>query len=402
MITGRTLLGVVCAVVLCGTIHAQDLEIVESTPIGAGLDNADIRDAKDVWPEMIGRARRSLDLEQFYVANASGSSLERVLLAIRAAAERGVHVRLLVDAKMYRTYPASVDSLGQVAGIEARRIDFGKVAGGIQHAKYFIVDGEEVFVGSQNFDWRALEHIHELGLRIRNAGFAQAYQRVFDLDWALAGGEEVRLDGGTVYSALPCATMAGDTAMITPTFSPRGWIPDSLHWDERVIVGLIDGAQRSLVLQFLAYDTHERKGGAYTVIDDAIRRAARRGVRVRMIVADWSKGAPAERALKSLSAEPNVELAFSCIPDWSGGYVSFARVEHCKFIVADGERFWLGTSNCEKGYLYTLRNLGVLGEDRPLAERLTAIFGKSWSSPFMDRVSVDKVYVPRKHGETAP
>ncbi len=402
MLNERTVLTAVAALLLCGTIFAQDLEIVESTPLGAGLDNPDIRDAKDVWVTMIGGARRTLDLEQFYVSNAPGSTLERVLLTIRSAAARGVRCRLIVDAKMYRTYPATVDSLGQIPNIEVRRIDFGKVAGGVQHAKYFIVDGEEVFVGSQNFDWRALEHIHELGLRVHNAAFAQAYQRVFDLDWALAGGTDAHIDGGTVFSPLACAVVPGDTARITPTFSPRGWIPDSVHWDESVIVGVIDGAKRSLTLQFLAYDTHERKGGAYLVIDDAIRRAARRGVRVRMIVADWSKASTAERALKSLSTEPNVELAFSCIPRWTGGYVSFARVEHCKFIVADGERSWLGTSNCEKGYFYSLRNLGVLCESRTLAGRLTAIFDKSWSSSFMDSISSDKVYTPRKHGEEAP
>jgi phosphatidylserine/phosphatidylglycerophosphate/cardiolipin synthase-like enzyme len=380
----------------------QEIEFVESTPIGTILDNPDVRDAKDVWIEMIGRAQRTLDLEQFYVSNTPGSSLERVLNALRAAAGRGVRVRLLADARMYKTYPESIDSLNGSPNIEARRIDFNKVAGGIQHAKYFIVDGREVFVGSQNFDWRALEHIHELGVRVSNTDFAKAYRRVFDLDWALAGGETGGTDGGERLRSIACAVGAGDTAEVTPTFSPKGWIPDSTLWDEAQIVRLIDGAKRRLALQFLAYGTHERKGGAYTVIDGAIRRAAQRGVKVRMIVADWSKASAAEASLKELSEEPNVELMYSCIPAWYGGYVSFARVEHCKFIVADGERFWLGTSNCEKGYFYGSRNLGLICVNATLALRLEGIFGRSWGSPYTERIDTATTYVPRKHGEQAP
>jgi phosphatidylserine/phosphatidylglycerophosphate/cardiolipin synthase-like enzyme len=399
MTVARSLTVAALILLVSPPVSAQDIEIVESTPLGTILDNTDIRDAKDVWVEMIGRAQRTLDIEQFYVSNAQGSPLEKVLLAIRAAAGRGVHVRLLADARMARTYPESLDSLGQLPGVEVRRIDFNKIAGGIQHAKYFIVDRTEVFVGSQNFDWRALEHIHELGVRVRNAAFADAYHLVFTTDWDLAEGKDVRPDGGLALRPVRCAVTPGDTALVTPTFSPRGWIPDSTLWDETAIVSLIDNTHATLVLQFLGYGTHDRKGGAYTVIDDAIRRAARRGVKVRMIVADWSKASANERSLKDLSTEPNVELAYSCIPEWSGGYVSFARVEHCKFIVADANRFWLGTSNCEKSYFYGTRNLGLLCTDERLARRLAAIFEKSWSGPYMDLIADGKSYTPRKHGE---
>jgi phosphatidylserine/phosphatidylglycerophosphate/cardiolipin synthase-like enzyme len=169
-----------------------------------------------------------------------------------------------------------------------------------------------------------------------------------------------------------------------------------------VITGLINAARKTLVLQFLAYGTHERKGGAYTVIDDAIRAAARRGVKVRLIVADWTKGSQAEESVKDLSQEPNVAVSFTSIPEWTGGYISFARVEHCKYIVADEERFWLGTSNCEKGYFYGTRNMGITGTNATLARRLAAIFAKSWESPYREPVVDGTTYAPRFHGERTP
>ncbi|TAK55359.1 MAG: phospholipase, partial [Bacteroidetes bacterium] len=96
---------------------------------------------------------------------------------------------------------------------------------------------------------------------------------------------------------------------------------------------------------------------------------------------------------------PNIELKYSVIPEWSGGYVSFARVEHCKFIVVDGSSFWLGTSNCEKSYFYTSRNLGIVVRNARLAGQMQSIFLKSWSGKYVELIAPDGEYTPREHGE---
>lgn len=400
---------VLVALLFLPRVHAQtapapDIEIVESIPAGTILDNPDIRNAHEVWLEMIGRTHKTLDIEEYYISHEPGKLLGDVLAAIYSAANRGVKVRVIVDGRMYKTYPASVDSLGQHRNIEVRRIDFGTIGGGIQHAKYFVVDRKEVFVGSQNFDWRALEHIHELGLRINNREFASAYGDVFNLDWQLASlaPEAIKTFSITkkIYpTPIRVAGKNGDVVSLEPTFSPIGWVPDSSLWDERAIVGVIDGSQRTLTLQFLSYSPFERRGGKYTVIDDAIRRAAKRGVKVRMIVSDWQKGSPAVAALKELANVPNIEVAFTAIPEWSGGYISFARVEHCKYIVADESKFWLGTSNCEKSYFYSTRNMGVVCANPTLAATLSKIFLKSWNSPYKELITQNGEYTPREHGE---
>ncbi len=375
------------------------VEIVESIPIETTLDNPDIRNTSEVWLEMIGAARKTLDIEQFYISSAPGESLEGIIDAIAQAASRGVTVRIIVDSRMYRTYPQTADSLGGCPGITMRVIDYGKIAGGIQHAKFFLVDGRTVFLGSQNFDWRALTQIHELGLRIDNPAVAEAFSGVFDTDWALAAaGRSGGTAPGGAVRGMRVAVSAGDTAWLRPSWSPVGFIPDSSAWDETQIIGLIDGATRSLVLQFLSYATTGRDASLYTPIDDAIRRAAARGVAVRMIVADWEKGTPAERCLRDLSAVENVGVRFSVIPDWSGGYIPYARVEHCKYIVADGERFWLGTSNCEKSYFHTSRNIGVVCTHSGLAQQLARIFDKSWTGPYVEPISPGGTSTPRRHG----
>ena len=383
---------------------SPDIEIVESIPIGTTLDNPDIRNTQEVWLEMIGAAHHTLDLEEYYVSNEPGELLESVLSAIYTAADRGVRVRLIADSRMYKTYPESVDSLGRRANIETRLINFGAIAGGIQHSKYFIVDGKEIFIGSQNFDWRSLEHIHELGLRIKNKEISDVYEDIFNLDWQLASDtakskNAISIPKKRYHVPIRIEATGGQEAVIAPTCSPIGYIPDSTLWDERAILDLIRGAHRTLALQFLSYTTRVWGGGTYRVIDDAIRDAAKRGVRVRMIVSDWGKGSPTVNILKELGALPNIEVAFTTIPQWSGGYISFARVEHCKYIVADDTTFWLGTANCEKSYFYGTRNLGITGTSPFLAGTLSKIFLKSWDSPYKEKITQDGVYAPREHGE---
>jgi len=381
-----------------------DFEIVESTPIETILDNPDIRNAHEVWLEMIGRAKSSLDIEEFYVSNQAGEPLDDVIKGIVAAAGRGVKVRLIVDARMYKTYPETVDTLSKQLNISIRIIDFGKLAGGIQHAKYFIVDSDEVFFGSQNFDWRALKHIHELGIRLRNIDAVKIYQDIFDLDWELADKndrEQIKnLVNFKKYSVpFKLVEGTGDTVTFTPTCSPSGLILDTTLWDETNIVSLIDAARHDVYCQVLTYSPAMRGGNTYRALDDALRRAAKRGVNVRMVVADWQKGTGAVKYLKDLSQVANIEVKFSDIPDWSGGYVSFARVEHCKYLVIDSSSCWLGTSNWEKSYFYNTRNVGVVVKNAKIAGILRGVFLKGWNGPYTETIKPDVEYESRMHGE---
>lgn len=397
---------VVC-LFFCACAEAQyvphpDFELVESVPVETMLDNADIRNTHEVWLEMIDGAKSTLDIEQFYISNERDEPLEDIIAAIERAVDRGVTVRVVAESKFYKTYPETIERLRKKK-VEVRLIDYGKLTGGIQHAKFFIVDGESVFLGSQNFDWRALKHIHELGVRIRNTAATRFYLDIFNIDWQLAETNEKASIASIVkphsYAVPFLSILRSDTIIYTPTASPIGVIIDSALWDEPNIVKLIDEARNELSMQFLAYDTRGRGGEDYRVLDNALRRAAARGIKVRLIVADWEKGTPSERSLKELASVPNIEVKYSCIPEWSGGYISFARVEHCKYVLADSSSFWLGTANAEKSYFYSVRNVGVVVRNPVLGATMHRVFMKSWTSPYVERVEPGRTYAKREHGE---
>ena len=381
-----------------------DFEIVESIPEHTILDNPDIRNTQGVWIQMIEGAQKSLDFEEFYVCNEPGEHLEAVLRAIFKAAQRGVRVRFIVDAGMYKTYPTMVDSLSRQNNIAVRIIDYRKLAGGIQHAKYFTVDGREVFIGSQNFDWRALNQIHELGVRIANKEAVQVFQGAFDLDWKLAlTNSPEAIEKYLHHTAYPMPIRVieepGDTLVYVPTYSPLTLDPDTALWDESNIVKLIDEAQHSVMMQFLTYSPLVYRGGYYPVLNDALFRAAKRGVQVKLIVSDWEKSARQVEQLKKLAEVPNVEVKFSSIPELQGRYISYARVEHCKYIVVDSSSCWVGSSNAEKSYFYNTRNVGVVVWNVRVASLLRRIFLKDWNGPYTEKVEQNGMYVPREHGE---
>jgi phosphatidylserine/phosphatidylglycerophosphate/cardiolipin synthase-like enzyme len=390
---------------LTGILYSQSsIEFVESIPLETNLDNPDIRNTQEVWLEMINNAKSSIDIEQFYVSNEKGEPLDTIIYSIISSANRGIKIRIISDANMYKTYPETLDSLSKVTNIEVRIIDFGKIAGGIQHSKFFIIDGEQMFLGSQNFDWRALKHIHELGVKIIDVDITQTFQGVFNLDWDLSKSDDpksVMAKYIKVRFKNPVKTFidGNDTMIITPVYSPTGFIPQESFWDIPRIISMIDSAKSKVILQFLSYNPLSRDDTYFSGLDSALYRAGDRGVNVQMIISDWNLGKKSIGYLKDLSSHKNIQVKYSAIPEWSGGYISFARVEHCKYIVADENICWLGTSNAEKSYYYDSRNIGLIIKSNKFSKRLTDIFTKSWNGTYTTLIEKDKEYKVRFHFE---
>jgi len=388
------------------------VQLIETRPIESVLGNPLLPTAVASWLQVIGETRGTLDFEEFYLSTWPGEPTEEVLAALGKAAARGVRVRLILDARMHRTYPRTADSLAKVTGFAVRLVDFGRIAGGVQHAKFFIADGAVSVLGSQNFDWRALEHIHEVGVVVRDARVAADFQRVFEMDWEAATPVGQPPDTTRAYTAaqaphprgtLPYAIVQapGDTVWLWPGWSPRRFIPDTTLWDRDLIVRALEAARHEIVAQVLTYSPADR-GTRDEVLDQALRRAAARGVRVRLIVSDWESGSPALQDLQALARVAGIEVKLSTVPEWSGGYIPFARVEHCKYAVIDTLTTWVGTANWEPSYFHGTRNVSVTMRNRPLAGQARIIFEASWQAPGAAALDPAATYPRKEHGENPP
>ena len=364
-------------------VRIPGFELVHTAPIETSLATPDIRGPVTVWCEMIGQARKAIDFEQYYVAGKPGEPLDRVIGCMEAAGARGVRIRFLMEQKgMNASDPATIERLKRIPHLTFRLLEFAKVSGdGIIHAKFFVVDGRSAYVGSQNFDWRSLEHIDEMGLRIDDRRIVRETQAIFDEDW----GAQARIAQGLPVAPLRSHDDTSDERL--PAYlvaSPGRFDPPGVGDSEAALVRLISQARREIHVEVMEYAALARDGSPYRVIDDALRAAASRGVRVRLQVADWDLTPERLPSLRSLAAVPNVELRVIRIPEASTGPIPYARVVHTKAMTIDGNTAWIGTSNWEGGYLDKSRNLEVVLRSPRMASRLDALLQQTWTSPYTE------------------
>jgi phosphatidylserine/phosphatidylglycerophosphate/cardiolipin synthase-like enzyme len=180
--------------------------------------------------------------------------------------------------------------------------------------------------------------------------------------------------------------------------SPTGFLPDEESWDLPRIVALLDAARESIAVTCLTYSPVDRDGGYWEVLDNTLRRAAVRGVAVRLLVSDWSQRSPAIDFLKSLEPVPGIEVRLVTIPEAKEGFIPYARVIHSKFLTVDGRFSWLGTSNWEKSYFHQSRNVGLVVESRPITAKLDRSFDQLWNSSYAETVRPEKEYVAPRIG----
>jgi phosphatidylserine/phosphatidylglycerophosphate/cardiolipin synthase-like enzyme len=369
-------------------------ELVYTSPVEAKLDAPDLRNPTDVWVEMIDGAKKTLDFGEMYAVGKAGEPLDRVIEALSKAGDRGVKTRFMLEKKMLRASDdATIERLKKIKGLELRIYEFAKLGtNGIVHAKYFVVDGgREAYIGSQNFDWRSLKHIHETGLRVTDRKIAGQAEEIFEQDWKLSGeladGKKIPDFRDDHNDGLSAGKRTAYLVASPPNILPKDVIPS-----EKEIVRLIDGAKSEIRVQALDYSTAHYDKTPYDTIDKALRAAAARGVKVKLMVSHWNTEKPGIDSLKSLSQVPNVEVRIVTIPLSKEGKIPFARVNHSKIMSVDGKIAWVGTSNWSGGYLDRLRNLEVVVKNEKLAARVAQLHEQLWSSPYAAKVDLAKDY----------
>jgi phosphatidylserine/phosphatidylglycerophosphate/cardiolipin synthase-like enzyme len=123
------------------------IQFVESIPVETNLGISETEQTLAIWLERISGAQESIDMEFFYVAQEPGKALDPIMVALKAAAARNVNIRILVDNKMAKIYPEILKELGDVENIGVSQIRYFNLKKGVQHAKYFIFDDRELFLG---------------------------------------------------------------------------------------------------------------------------------------------------------------------------------------------------------------------------------------------------------------
>jgi cardiolipin synthase len=290
---------------------AQDL--IESFglpgPSSAAITmHGDGRDSADALFSVMSSAVSRLDICTYIIGDdAFGrEAMQRMM----ERARRGVDVRLLLDGVGAIQLPRSCFKSLELGGVETAIFSplFARKTQGPRnlrnHRKMVIADGAHLWAGGRNLAaeyffgvagapaWRDLT----FDLRGPVAGAAAAQ---FELDWVAAGGKPASADVAAV------AGFAPHSAASEAQFLPSG--PDQT--EDTVHALLIDGCfqARDRVLAVTPYFVPD------VSLETAMRLAARRGVRVDLVIPASSNHRLADfarnRALRSLSqAGVNVHL----------------------------------------------------------------------------------------------
>lgn len=371
-------------------------QIVESVPVATSYGQPGLARTPQAWLRLINSAQHRIDIAAFYFSPKAGSSLDKVLDALLARARAGVTVRILIDQTFLKKDPHSIDRFRKAPGITLRVLPVDKLTGGVLHAKYMLIDGQIVFVGSQNWDWRAMEQIHEIGAIVRNARFAQTYAAAFDFDWELAADPDLPraarramkpldFDPATAVDPVLLTDAEDHTVTAFPAFSPPSMTPHALTAEEPALIQMIRASQHSFRLQVMTLSAIRHYGpkGWWSTIDSALRDAAARGVQVHIIVANWALHEPMQAYLKSLAAMPNITVKFSTLPTAPSGFIRYARVQHAKYAVADDRSIYIGTGNWEWSYFHNTVDASVFVHGAGPAKTVTEIFNRDWNGPYV-------------------
>lgn len=166
------------------TLHKKT--IGEVHPTSAKIIPTIASDYPDVVIPIIKNASSSIDILVYqwkWYGHQAASPIQQFNLAVTAAAQRGVKVRVLMDIEHY-SHPITkintrTEKFLKRAGCEVRMARIG----GRTHAKMIIVDRKILVVGSHNLCKSSLSSNAEVSITIADFPQIEEFCRYFDSLW---------------------------------------------------------------------------------------------------------------------------------------------------------------------------------------------------------------------------
>ena len=309
--------------------------------------------------EAIRSARVSIRLETYIYSD--GSAGRQFLAALVTAAQRGVRVRVLVDAFGSWELPNNFFAPLLAAGAEVQFFNPLRLwrYGVRDHRKLLVCDDSLVFVGGFNiadqYDGDGVTRgWFDLGARIQNPVLAGELTRSFDELFRLADFHRQPLMRLRAFKRKP-KSQARPGGQLLLSHPGRGASPfqAALHYDF---------VQAREIRIISAYFLPTRRVRRY------LRRAARNGGRVQLILAGRSDVLISQLAARSLYhrlLKAGVEI-----------YEYQPQILHAKLIVTDGITY-IGSSNLDIRSLNLNYELMLRFEDTAIAAGAQEIFERA-------------------------
>jgi phosphatidylserine/phosphatidylglycerophosphate/cardiolipin synthase-like enzyme len=269
------------------------------------------------------------------------------------------------------------------------------------HAKYVVVDGKSLLIGSENFS----ENSHPTGGKPGNRGWeayfqdttlAKQFQKIYETDADTSQGDVMDL----VDDSAPAAFSWGLAVPALPR--PRGSLPENQSFDADSVTSifspnsldgltsLLDNAKKTLQLELMTFSPEWGKTGDDSPLLLAVEAAAKRGVSVQVLLNDetvFEHGPPGmgTRAstnnnhttvdlLNQFAEDEGVDLE-ARIADVSAMKVSYI---HNKGALIDGEKVLVSSINWNQNSVENNREAGVVITSSDVYDFFDPVFKSDW------------------------
>lgn len=147
------------------------IQLVESIPEGLTYPagSASFMSTFDAWQNLLSLANKTIDIASFYwtlrsadVFNHSsswqGEQIFQQLLV--AGTKRSIAIRVAQSSPTQAQPNIDTEILIKRGAAQVRSVNFPRLlGGGVLHTKLWIVDGQHLYLGSANMDWRSLTQV---------------------------------------------------------------------------------------------------------------------------------------------------------------------------------------------------------------------------------------------------
>lgn len=273
----------------------------------------------------LASARSSIHMYMYLLSDA------RVMEALKAAARRGVDVRVILEKEPFGGGAGNAQAAQELreAGVS---VQWGNPALRYTHAKAIVIDRARLIILTGNLTSSTFAKNRDFALLDRHPDDVAEVLRVFEADWQRAG---IDLRGARLI-----------------------WSPDS---GRQRILGMLNAAQQRIDLEEQSLQDEE--------VIAVLQRCLARGVQVRLISSPQSPleqdpNEPGRQALRSAGAQVR--------------YLSTPNI-HAKMFIVDDRVAYLGSHNLTTAALDFNRELGLAVTDPHIIAELGKVFAEDWA-----------------------
>ena len=322
-----------------------DISIVETSMQGIAQES-DMLNTVDVWESSFQSANQSIYIGAPYMENDSEQEFRQVYHAINDSVRNdGVELKIIT-----KDFDSDLNYL-----VEPENAELKESSALETHGKYWIVDKDEIYVGSANWASSALLTNRELGIFTDNDRVAKTYTKAFSQSYDELGGEPV---GGKI----------AEFNNLNPIASGE----QTQGFDNHVssLTSLIESSESELDIFVYQIDDEYWVGE----LENSIVGAAENGVDVDILV-DGREFAHTGLDNLTRIAENNDNID-------ARGIENAPHFAHQKNVIVDGERYYIGSANFRTTSMFENRELGAIVNDQATAQTLQSSFNDYYTSDF--------------------